>query len=58
MHFSQQQNQSSSLKLLLILQNLITIPTQSLRFDTLNITLSYEDLYYCEWFIIIDIIFS
>jgi hypothetical protein len=28
---------------------LIIIPTQSLRFDTFNIVLSYKDSYYCEW---------
>jgi hypothetical protein len=31
------------------LKNLIATPTQSLRFDTLNIALSYKDSFYCEW---------
>jgi hypothetical protein len=35
--------------------NFLTTPAQSLRFDTLNITLSYKDSSYCEWYFIIDI---
>jgi hypothetical protein len=30
---------------------LITIPFQSLRFNTLSIALSYKDPFYCKWFI-------
>jgi hypothetical protein len=31
-------------------------PLQSLRFDTLNIALSYKDSFYCEWLILLLII--
>jgi len=37
------------IKLYLISKNLIAIPLQSLRFDTLNIALSYKDSSYCKW---------
>jgi len=37
---------------------LIIIPTQSLRFDTLNIALSYKDSFYCEWLILLLISFG
>jgi hypothetical protein len=37
---------------------LIIIPTQSLRFDTLSIALSYKDSFYCEWLISLLIYFG
>jgi hypothetical protein len=37
---------------------LIAIPTQSLRFDTLSIALSYKDSFYCEWLILLLIYFG
>jgi hypothetical protein len=46
------------IKLYLISKSLIIIPTQSLRFDTLSIALSYKDSFYCEWLILLLIYFG
>jgi hypothetical protein len=44
--------------LFLISKSLITTHTQSLRFDTLSIALSYKDSSYCEWLILLLIYFG
>jgi hypothetical protein len=47
--FRKQKSNIFLIKLYLTSKNLIVILLQSLRFDTLNIALSYKDLYYYEW---------
>jgi hypothetical protein len=57
--FSVNKNQKIFLiKLYLISKILITIPLQSLRFDTLSIALSYKDSSYYEWLILLLIYFG
>jgi hypothetical protein len=48
--FQTKTNNHILIELYLILTSLITTPTQSLRFDTLNIALSYNNSFYCEWY--------